>query len=177
MNKNILSIAVALTLSTVSVSANAGTITFSGQINASSCTLLGGGNLLAVPLPAVAVDDVAAVGAHNGSHTFRVEIACPGADDTNILSLALTPEFHMVSGSYVLMNQATNDAAENVGVVVINSETGSLVDFASGGRLEHPLETDGSTVFNLSATYARIGGNTPTAGDVMALLPFSISYR
>jgi major type 1 subunit fimbrin (pilin) len=177
MNKNILSIAVALTLSTVSVSANAGTITFSGQINATSCTLVGGGNLLAVPLPAVAVDSVAAVGAHNGSHTFRVEIVCPGADDSNTLSLALMPEINKVSGSYVLMNQATVDAAENVGVVVINAETGSLVDFTNGGRLEHLLDADGGTVFNLSATYARIGSVTPTAGAVMALLPFSISYR
>lgn len=175
MNKNILSIAVALTLSTVSVSANADQITFLGQINASSCTLASGGPGLVMQLPTISVDDVKAVGAHTGAQTLRIPIECPGAIGGEVISVALKPVVGTINGDYVLNNTALVEPAENVGIVILNKNN-ELVSFVAGtSMLEEVLDETGTIDVLLSATYAKTG--VPTAGSVSAVLPFSISYK
>lgn len=175
MNKNMLSIAVALSFACASISASAEQITFTGQINASSCSLAGGGPGLVMQLPTISVDDVKAVGAHTGAQTLRIPIVCPGSIGGEVITVALKPVVGSINGDYVLKNTASYDPAENVGIVILNKNN-ELVSFVSGPAvLEETLDNTGTADVLLSATYAKTG--VPTAGNVSAVLPFSISYK
>ncbi len=175
MNKNIFSIVASLSLTTVPMSTSAYQITFTGQINASSCTVASGGLGLAMQLPTISVDDVKSVGAHAGAQTLRIPIECPGATGGEAVTVALKPIVGSIVGDYVIKNTASFDAAENVGIVILNKDN-ELVSFMAGPTvLEETLDNTGKVDFFLSAAYAKTG--VPTAGNVTAILPFSISYK
>ncbi|HEA3202492.1 TPA: fimbrial protein [Aeromonas veronii] len=176
MNKNLLSITVALSFAAVSVTANAAQITFTGQVNATTCTLEGGfGSDLAMQLPTVSLADVQDVGAHQGAQTLRIPVQCPGAIGGETMTMALMPIAGSINGNHVLKNTAVTDPAANVGIVVLDGSD-QLIDFAAGNAgLTTTLDSSGNGDIYLSATYAKTG--TATAGSVSAVLPFSMSYK
>jgi type 1 fimbria pilin len=175
MNKNILSVAVALSFATVSVSANANQITFTGEVTAKTCTLLAGGTDVAMQLPTVSIGDVQVVNAHQGAQKLRIDVTCEDAAEGDTVTMALMPKAGSVNGDFMLRNIAGTTPATNVGIVVLD-DTDQLISFAAGNaELTTTLDTSGNGSIYLAATYAKIG--TPTAGNVSAVLPFTMTYK
>ncbi len=176
MKNTIVSAAMLLSFSAISVNANAAEIQFSGAITASTCYLEGNDGDLVMKLPTFGINDVTEVGQHNGVINLSAKAVCAEGTD-GLVTMAMKPNPNSFEGK-VLKNTHTGQAkAAGVGIVVMGDDRQPM-DFSQGdaAKITAPM-TGGVANIMVSATYAKDGsGDDVTAGEVAAVLPFVMTY-
>ena len=188
-------LAVGFGLVTAHASASDGTITFTGNIIDTNCTVTGGGNAsgtgnITVVLPDVGTGAFKQVGDFAGQAPFSLTLG-GGTQCTNGKTAALwietsaTPALDLSTGA--LRNQASGGAT-NVEVQMINPANNQKIDLGVNNKV-----TNGATVIAGSnqpaativgntatlqyvAQYLSVGG-LPTAGAVNTYLTYSMQYN
>lgn len=169
--------------------ASDGTITFSGKINAETCTVTidGGTANETVTLPTVsptAFGTPATLGATAGWTAFTFQLA---ACDTANATAKVVPYFEhgpnvdMKTG--YLKNTATGvGAATNVEIILSSDGTlAGKVDLSKRAGAQSPptlaVLASGNPAFIYYAGYVMPTATPPTAGDVTATVTYSLSYN
>ena len=176
LNKSILALGIAASLSVVSSLAMASdnTITFQGEVTDETCSVTVNGNDAApvVLLPTVSASALAAVADIAGQATFDVGVTgCTGV--TGVTDISTVFVGNQVTSAGNLGNTGT---ATNVDVQIVDT-TDTVIDFTSGFKATGDLSaglTDGSATATYTAQYYATGA--ATAGTVQASLQYTVSY-
>ncbi|RQO60193.1 fimbrial protein [Variovorax sp. KBW07] len=191
MKKNLLSTAVAATLGLLVLApaahAEDGTITINGLVTASTCVINGGGASrdIAVRLPTVSKNSLAAVGATAGRTPIRISLTgClpatgvvrayfePGS--TTNAAGRLVADVTVASGSGATAIPAS---AGNVEVSLLNAAGAPIVAGAApGSQNTTPVQmVAGTADLNYAAEYYATGVATP--GPVVTRVRYTIAYE
>lgn len=166
-----------------------GTISFTGNVSASTCNVAIAGvgtnsnSTVSVVLPTVNTAALATAGAVAGSTPFTISVsACNGS------ATSFTTLFTPITGDAVggkLINKTTTGGATNVTLEILSSPatgTPTTVNLnAATASLQQPNGTATTTITNSAGTqnykvqYNATGAAGP--GAVTASLPFTISYN
>lgn len=160
-------------------------LTILGKVTTDGCMVDGGDGAvtrldLTMTLPTVQLDTVVAepsvgLAALNGENQ-TLPLVC--SDGIGKVSVSFAPQ--NATDKY-LSNVAAVDAAADIGFVLaaaVNDAVtaGDWMDFSSGDvTLPDADVVDNKVTINFSANYAKTGENI-TAGNVEAVVPFTISY-
>lgn len=185
-------LAVVIFASAQGVSANSGTVNFTGSLTAATCTVApgagagGSGQNIDVQMGNVGLADLSSGSGVNYATTtsITIEVNCAsGMTGLNTVKMAFDP----LSGSGVdsedsrllrLSAAGTGSVASGVGIALIN-ESNAIVDLNSGGTVDTPLivtEDAATALLKLRAAYVATRA-TPTAGSANATLPFTLTYE
>lgn len=176
MKKILLVGAIALASATLATSANAsdGTITFTGKVVGTTCTINGGTSDFTVTLPTVSTSALASTGAVAGRTPFQINLTgCQGEE--SIVSV------HFESGSLTedgkLIVSPGDDAAENVVVGLLNNQHNRIVVGDKPGNQGSQAVTiaNGAATLNYFAEYEAVG--SVVAGDVNTQVLYSLIYQ
>lgn len=175
--------------------ATSGTIQFTGQLTAASCTVNGGGGgstPIAIPvnLGTIAIGDLSD---GNGSSfgnttTIPIKIECSDAGGLNSVAMQFSPS----TGSGVdpvdgRLLKITAGGAKGVGIGIINSDD-TLIDMSgtakslsvplvmSGGPAPAPETGTADIVLRAAYIKAAAPGAATTAGPANGTLPFILTY-
>lgn len=159
-----------------------GTINFTGQVSAVTCTIsaAGGTTTGTVTLPTVAKSSLATAGFTAGTTQFSINLTgCTGGSPVPTQAAAWFENSGDVNASGRLINSATGGAA-NVEIALYNlaSSTPIVIGGGSGAigssGTAYPI-TSGSATLNYQAKYYSIGlaGAGPVAGKVN----YTIQYQ
>lgn len=177
MNKIAIAIAGALTLG-AAASAQAqsdGTISFTGQVLATSCAINGGtpgsGGNMTVPLPAVAANALDKDGARFGETPFKITV---GTNTDPCSQINVQAYFHNrgnVNAAGRLNNTGT---ATNVNVAVLNEDRADINLTNNTNSKVVALDGDGKAELNFYGEYYATGA--ATAGTVTSGVEYSLIY-
>lgn len=154
-------------------------IHITGAVVAQSCTAQP--TVQNLTLPNVTQGDVKDSRGTGVSSILKIPVTCTGATATKgkSVTMSLLPAVTDVSGSgEVLLNKATGDKAEGVGVSLLD-QNGNLLIFNNGtpAEVHASLNGDAGDVI-LAAKYAKDGSNKAvTAGSVEVNVPFVLTYK
>ncbi|MEO3989888.1 fimbrial protein [Pseudocitrobacter cyperus] len=163
-----------------------GTITFTGQVTDTTCTINGGNSAdLTVALDPVAVSDVATAGLiQKNRKQFSLEFtgcksASLGQDDgagaKNTLNLVLSSDNISNDGLYLNNTQLKTDGTKkNVGIA-LSTLASSQTPLNLHTNLDTSVEGDTATV-DLYANYYKVGSAAADTGAVNTMLTYTVAY-
>jgi len=161
---------------------------FTGEVIASTCTVTAGANgtgsagEIAVSLPSISKDELAADGDRAGDKAFQVLIGGVGQSDcvggaTNKASIA----FDTINSSLIdqstgrLNNSSAAGNATNVQVELVNPADGNAINVFTGTNIPATTLANGQGVLNLGARYVA-NGSPVGEGKVDTDVAFSVVY-
>jgi len=173
MKTRILAIAAAAVLLAQGAQASDGTISFTGALQAATCTITGGGNQT-VTLPTLATSTLAAAGATGGDTFFNIAVTgCTGGLTTATAYFEAGANVDSVTGR--LKNTG---AAANVQIQVLNG-SGSVVNLAGATTVAQSTTaaslTSNAGTQSFIARYYATGATT--AGAVTSSVTYSMVYN
>ncbi len=171
MNKLLLVAAAGLSIAALSSPASAtdGTITITGTVQASTCTVNSGG-AVAVLLPSVATTSLAANGATAGLKAFTIGLTCSAAGNA-------TAYFEAGPNIDTSGRLKNNGTAGNVQVQLLNSTSG-VINLANGSTLQNnPLTPVASGANNLNYFAQYYATGAATAGSVSTSVVYTMQYQ
>jgi major type 1 subunit fimbrin (pilin) len=169
-------IAAAAALLTTAAQASDGTITITGAVTATTCTINGGGaaSSFTVPLPTVSTSALPANGATAGRTAFKIALTgC--TPTTGTVATYFEPGTQVDLTTNRLKNGGT---ATNVQVGVLNGDDMSavLVGAAQASQNSHSASiTAGAATLNYYAQYVATGG-AAGAGSVNTSVTYTLIY-
>lgn len=188
MKKTLLAATLLSTFALTSIAhANTGTISFTGTLTASTCTVDPGAgtggttNNIEVDLGTVSFRDLSeGQGTDFGAATrINLDISCTSAGGLNTVKM----NFHPSSGTGVdtfdprLLQ--TTGGSTGVGIGIIN-EANQVLALNGGETIDAPLTVSGNNAvaqLSMRAAYILNGNPTRTAGDANGSMPFTLSYE
>lgn len=181
------SLAVVLSLLSAGVMAADGSISFTGEVAASSCRVLGAGSgtfispNATVNLPNVSVGALNAVGAYAGHTTFKIMLAgCKTQTGLSNVYTTFSTTSPAATDSNVMANTETTSPAQGIGLAILDA-TFSQIDLNGGPRrdIDYPLPaTESSLIMVLDYAVAYKVLTLPvTAGGVHGLVNYTIAYN
>jgi len=191
MNKTIISAVIAASafssLSAMAATDSAGgTLTFTGQVTDTTCTINGGNSAnMTIALDPVSMTDVAATGiAQKNRKQFTLEFAnCTsasmgqtGADGKkNTLSLILTSDSISNDGLYLNNTLLKADGTKkNVGIALSTlAASDTPLNLRTG--IDTAVEGDATTV-DLYASYYHVGAAAADTGAVNTMVTYTVAY-
>ena len=176
---NILGLAISAALCIpMAAQASDGTITFTGELTDSTCTINGGaGKDFTVALPKVSVADLAAAGKTAGATNFSINVtACSASVGGYTAYFEATPNVNLADGR--LMNTTTAGAKfveiellnQANTAVAINLTKGTGLQGVTPGTFTYPAGTS-----NFIARYYATG--VSTSGLVNSSITYSLVYN
>lgn len=181
MNKLAIALSAALAIgASFSASAQSGTITFNGEITATTCTITwpGSGGTATDPivtLPTVPTTALAAPGVTAGKRTVSLVIGGPGAQCTSgLAAIELNPNRDANQANGYLNNTATVDPATNVQIALRDANDAPINISTPWRSAEIDLTTTQQIDFaaEYRSTTAAAG-----AGNVTANVGYTIDYK
>jgi len=167
--------AVAVALPVASYASD-GTITFNGQISATTCSIDGNGSGSAnftVTLDPVGVSSLATSGATAGGKPFHISLSNCTPSAGNAYTY-FEPGTTVDQSTGHLIN--TNGTAQNVQIGLLNSDSTPItVGSQTGSNSKSAPISGGSATLNYIAQYVATGG-AATAGSVNTFVTYSIAY-
>lgn len=171
--------------STSAVTANDGTITFSGSISDATCVISGGddsnqnqGSSFTVHMPAVSTSALHKAGQFAGDTRFYINLSgtnCPNGKVANVV-FERAQSVNIDSTNGYLRNTATSGAALNTFIRVLNKDK-EWLDLRNLNAAHQPITiNENKAQFQYWGQYAAVGG-AATAGTVSTDVVYSISYR
>jgi len=165
-----------------------GSISFTGEVTASACRVLGAGQVGSliststnISLPGVSLEALNAVGEYAGHTSFKILLAgCQTqAGLSNVYTTFTTTSPAEMDGN-VMANTETTSPATGIGLAILDA-TFSQIDLNGGARrdIDHPLPaTDSSIVMELNYAVAyKVLALPVTAGGVRGQVNYTISYN
>ena len=190
-NISLLALAVAAVMSS-SAFAETGTLNFTGNLNASTCTISPGGDagagasagVIDITMGDVSFDDLATVSGGTVSAAFTdidLGLSCTSAGTNTAVVMSFDP----VGGTGLdasdnrLLGLAAGGAT-GAGIALVDA-TNQIIDLGSDPKIRAPLTVDagtgvGTADLALRATYVG-NGEAEVAGVANASLPFLLSYE
>lgn len=153
-----------------------GTITFTGSITASTCTINGGTKDFAVPMPTVPATSLATAGAPSGTTPFTIALTS---------CTPVTGTVHTYFESGVTTDTATGNlkldagGATNVQIQLANASDGSSIKagFADASQNSKTAAlTAGAGTLQYVARYVAVNG-AAVAGPANSSVKYTISYQ
>lgn len=186
MKKSYLSFAILTALLSSQAYAADGTISFTGNISSSTCTVTGGTGSVAgskdisVTLPNISTDVLAQDGDVAGETPFSIVI---GSKDETGCANGLIASLHFESQKSALIDPATGnlnnqtgpDFAENVQIELLNNE-GNKIDLYNSDNVSFAKIDGHSATLNFLARYKANGGAVKP-GKVDTNLVYSVTYK
>lgn len=183
----IASLAVVLSLLSAGVMAADGSISYTGEVAASACRVLGAGsgNFIStnatVNLPNVSVGALNAIGEYDGHTSFKILLAgCKTQAGLSNVYTAFSTTSPAATDSNVMANTETTSPAQGIGLAILDS-TFSQIDLNGGPRRDrdYPLPTtESSLVMELNYAVAyKVLALPVTAGGVRGQVNYTISYN
>ncbi len=186
--KGLLAAAVSCVLANSAMAAD-GTINFTGEITAASCSMTGtgvggsqGNQTIAVNLGKVSIDSLGgtAGGGVTAATDINLSLDC-GNTGTGLNTVSL--RFDPKTGSGIDANNVnllkTNGTATGVGIGLYDSNN-KLLNLTANETIDAPLTQSGSNFsakLDFRAGYVKSGSATPTAGTANGTLPFTLTYK
>jgi major type 1 subunit fimbrin (pilin) len=156
--------------------ASDGTISFSGTLNASTCTVSSGtSGSFAVPLPSVATSSVTGLGTTGGNTSFSIAITgCTGGSTATAF---FEPGAYLDASTGHLKTATGAGAAANVELQLQNSDTSAIDLSKPSGSQNVAAATISSNqaTANFIAVYYATG--VTTAGTVNSSVTYSMIYN
>ena len=154
-----------------------GTITFTGQITAQTCTIAGNGgsNNFTVTLPTVSVSSLATAGATAGRTPFSIALSNCTPNTGNVSTyFEAGPTIDTATGQ--LLN--ASGTAKQVEVGLLNSDSSAIMLGAAQASQNSEVValTSGAATLNYSSQYVATGG-AATAGTVNTTVMYSMTYQ
>jgi major type 1 subunit fimbrin (pilin) len=178
MKTTLLSAAVFAGVAAVSQLASAadGTITFTGQITAQTCTINGGGaaSNFSVTLPTVSSSSLAAAGQTAGRTPFTIALTnCTPATGNVHTFFEAGPTTDATTGHLIV----TAGGATNVQIDLLNSDATDIkAGFADTAQNSKPVAiTTGAATLNYFAQYIATGA--ATAGAANSSVMYTMAYQ
>ncbi len=175
------SIALASIAALGSVHAADGTITFTGDVVTSTCTVEAGGSSLTVPLGSVSNKNLKAIGDKAGRTGFSVSVsgcATTGTGAPTQIGLAFEPGASVNPVTNQLTAGTGADKATGVEIAVLNDKHEKILlgkPMVDSKSQFVTLSADGKATLNYSAEYVATSA-TVTPGKVAAALTYSLTY-
>lgn len=174
-----------ITTASTGVTANDGTITFSGSISDATCEISGGdesnpnqGNNFSVKLPPVSVTALSSSGKYAGDTRFFINLSgqkCPNGKVANVI-FERAQSANIDSNTGYLKNHVQLAAATNVQVRILQKDKKPL-NLNLPNSDHQPITITGNNArFEYWAQYASVNGAS-TAGTVETDVIYSITYR
>ncbi|HCB2602116.1 TPA: type 1 fimbrial protein [Citrobacter koseri] len=166
--------------------ASGGTITFTGQVTDTTCTINGGNSAdLTIPLDPIAVSDASTAGLiQKNRKQFTLEFTgCTsaslgqddGAGNKNTLNLILSSDSISNDGLYLNNTQLRTDGTKkNVGIA-LSTLANSQTPLNLHTNLDTNVEGDSATV-DLYANYYKVGSDAADTGTVNTMLTYTVAY-
>jgi major type 1 subunit fimbrin (pilin) len=165
-------------------SSNGGTITFTGQVTDTTCTVTGGagtnggtGNFT-VALASVSATALNAAGVTAGAKPFSVVIGGPGqgtCQDGKVATLTFDIASPQVDAKTGNLANALSGQATNTEIQLLDS-TGNAINLASPTySVSSPAISNNTAQINLQAQYYATGAATP--GEVSTSVVYNIAYN
>jgi len=180
MNKLAIALSAALAIgASFSASAQSGTITFNGQIIATTCSVTwpGNGGLTNDPivtLPTVPTTALASAGATAGKQTVSLVIGGPGSECTSgNAAIELNPNRNANQSNGFLNNAAAADPADFV-QIALRDANDALINIATPWRSAE-IDLSVTKQIDFAAEYRATGA--ATAGNVNASVGYTIDYK
>ncbi|NWC91844.1 MULTISPECIES: fimbrial protein [unclassified Pseudomonas] len=166
------------------VSAEDGTITISGEVKGTTCTISGGtgvspgsGNNFPVVLPTVQTSALSTGGQTAGAKPFYVYVGgsptCPDGTVVAVLYEASSPNINPATGN--LRNVAAATPATNVEVQLVDGAVNRPIDLRSGLNSTPATIVGGLATLPFSARYIATGG-AAGAGLVNTSVQYSVTF-
>lgn len=177
MNKRILALAIAASLSPLVATASDGTLTFGGELTTDTCTVTAPANFT-VTLPTVPMFSLAAVDDQAGETLFSISVSSCTAGVTGA-NVYFEDGPNVVSDRYTLKNAAVSGGAANVDLI-LKTATGTpinLAPFPSSSQYTPFALNVSSNAARLDYTVAYIATGTVTAGAVQSSVTYSMVYN
>lgn len=173
MNKNIIAIAILAGSAFASVAnAASGTINFTGNVTAETCTIDTAGKSQTVALGTVGTSDFSAAGATSGNGKISMVLsACPAGATTAAVSFG-GPADADNSNLLALSSTAT---AKGVGIALFEDDGSTTIPLGTKSKT-HPLSTTADTTLNYFAKYQSTT-DTVTEGTADAAADFTVLYN
>lgn len=181
------SLAVVSSLLSAGVMAADGSISFTGEVAASSCRVLGAGsgNFIStnatVNLPNVSVGALNAVGAYGGHTSFKILLSgCKAQTGLSNVYTTFSTTSPAAADSNVMANTESTSPAQGIGLAILDA-TFSQIDLNGGPRrdIDYPLPaTESSLVMELNYAVAyKVLALPVTAGGVQGQVNYTIAYN
>lgn len=153
-----------------------GTITFTGNVTAQTCTINGGGanNNFTVALPTVSASSLAAAGQTAGRTPFKIALtACTPATGTVHTFFEPGPTTDLATGNLIV----ATGGASNVEIGLLNSNFSAIKAGAADASQNSQTAaiTAGSATLNYYAQYTATGA--ATAGAANSSVMYTLSYQ
>ena len=165
-------------------SANGGTITFTGSVTDSTCTISGGGGTnggtgnFTVALDSVAATDLAAAGVTANAKPFTVTIGGPGQGtclDGKVATLSFLTSSPQIDAATGALTNALAGQATNTEIQLMDS-TGAPINLADPSySVNSPAIANNTAQINLQAQYYATGA--ATSGLVSTSVVYAIAYN
>lgn len=189
MKQYIIAAAVALSLGSVAAAsaqtANGGTITFTGVVTDTTCTITGGSgtnggrNNFIVALDAVPVTALPAAGAQAGPKDFNVVIGGPGqgsCTDGKVASMAFLTSSPQVDPTTGTLKNALAGEATNTNIELLDG-SGNVINLASAANaVTSPAIVNNMATIPFTAQYLAVGG-AATPGLVSTSVVYAVEYN
>jgi major type 1 subunit fimbrin (pilin) len=186
MNKTFLSAALATVCGIAALAPQAtmaadGTLTFRGNISATTCTITGGTNTnggtsdIIVTLPTVSANALASAGATAGDTPFTLSLSGTGCTEGKLATVHFEPTSSpLVNAS--TGNLANNGSATNVEVGLLNKNQQPINLFTSANSLGETIATGSQTAtIPFIARYVATG--VAGEGTVDTSVEYSLTYN
>jgi len=156
-----------------------GTLNFHGTVASTACSVAAGSEALVVPMDAVPISLVsalpgAAVTSANLQKSFSIKLeTCPSVVEN--VSIKLTGKTSTGSGANVFVDSTSSGAAKYAGYVITDAQSGAVIPANVVTQYSTPLVV-GNNNLNYRVGYAKTGANTPTAGPMVSVINYELSY-
>lgn len=166
-----------------------GTISFSGTITDSTCTVTSGGgglNNFTVTLPTVSAGSLASLGKTAGQKQFSITVSCVnGATSSTFKNATIAFDQANVTSDGNLINTTTDKTgATNVAIQILNAsgqpinlKTGANATTASPTGDGKSAVTPATATLNFTAQYIATAATAATAGPVTSSVGYTITYN
>ena len=157
--------------------AGTNTITFTGKVIESACTITVNDGNASLDLGSTLATDIATAGQTGAPKEFNISLTdCPKAA-VGIPTKAFVKFTGDTDGntSYFKNNATRGTKAANTGVMLKDSKGTAIVNNDGNGQIDLPTEGG-----DISLTYSAMlvaTANTPTQGDVSSTLTYTVSYE
>lgn len=161
-----------------------GTITFTGAVSDSTCTVSGGagtsgatGNF-SVALTPVAATDLAAAGDTAGPTNFSLTIGGPGqagCTNGNIAAISFMPSSTQIDAATGALANALSGEATNVEVQLVDA-AGTVINLADPSFQATATIANNTATIPFTAQYLAVGG-AATPGSVQTNVVYQLTYN
>ncbi|WP_380184121.1 fimbrial protein [Kalamiella sp. sgz302252] len=183
--KSLLMLALAGGFSSMGVTANDGTITFTGNVVDATCIISGGdetnpdqGADFNVSLPHVSITALASVGQAAGDTPFHINLTgenCPNGKTANVI-FERAQSSNIDSTTGYLKNTEATGGAENVQVRILNSDKTPLNLTLVNSNHQPQVIASNKASFKYWGQYIAVNG-AAKAGTVKSDVVYSITYN